>query len=305
MWKFLDWAENNEWRIFFISLIILVLTALLLRFIPELKDIAFVGYTIVLVVFFLALLVCGGHLGGKFSELLMLGIISSSERAKQKAESKFNEEQEQIVDQILTEKDNEKKQDLEQQALALRQEYESLMSENLRKTDGTFVADWREVLLVGRKRLADEEQRLLARNRVNLRNGILMAFIGVALPASYIFWGNKTGEADGIWTFIINYLPALSVVLILEIVAIFFLRLYALTEHRIERNKNEITNIELRLTAGLMLPSATGQADFESLSNHLAKEERNFVLGKNESSAGIGVDRVAEILSKVIKGGVS
>ena len=166
---------------------------------------------------------------------------------------------------IEEEKDLDTKAHLKGQLQDLRQEYEALMSENLRRNDGIFVKDWREVLLVARKRLVNEEQRLLARNRANLTIGIIMAFFGVAVPVSYILVGGKVGASDGIWLFIINYLPALSAILIIEIVAIFFLSLYCSNERRLERNKSDLTNIELRLTSGLMLYEKANKDNFAIL----------------------------------------
>ena len=231
-------------------------------------------------------------------------IRSSTEKAKQDASYQFNNEQKQIVSQILAEKDKQKKKELEQQALILRQEYESLMSENLRRKDGTFVKDWREVLLVARKRLTDEEQRLLVRNRVNLRNGMFMALVGITLPVYYIFFFNEADANISVGKFFATYWPVFTIAAIIEIIAIFFLSLYASNERRLERNKNDLSNIELRLTAGLMLYDKTNGAKFAVLSDTLSKEESNVVLGKNESAGGISTDKVMGLLSKLIlKGG--
>ncbi len=235
---------------------------------------------------------------------LLFGTRSSREKAKQDAAYQLNNEQRQVVAMILEEKDEEKKQELEQQALGLRQEYESLMSENLRRNDGTFVTDWREVLLVSRKRLSDEEQRLLARNLANLRNGILMALAGIVLPVYYIFVFNEVDPTISVGKFFATYWPIFTIAAIIEIIAIFFLSLYSSNERRLERNKNDLTNIELRLTAGLMLYDKKNGAKFAVLSDTLSKEESNVVLGKNESAGGISTDKVMGLLSKLIlKGG--
>ncbi len=188
----------------------------------------------------------------------------------------------------------------------LRLERDKITGRGLNKLELLVSTSWSKTLVESHKRLLDEEGRLNARNVANLGYGVLAAVLGVfvlitAAILPYIWDNFATPAFNGIPVY---YFPVTPVVIITEIVAIFFLRLHSQTEHRIERNKNEITNIELRLAAGLMLPSATGQPDFTSLSNHLAKEERNFVLGKNESSAGVSTNRLLEILSKVIKGGI-
>ena len=187
----------------------------------------------------------------------------------------------------------------------LRFERDKITGRGLHKLELLVSTNWSKTLVESHKRLLDEEGRLNARNVANLGYGVLAAVLGVfvlitAAILPYIWDNFATPAFNGIPVY---YFPVTPVVIITEIVAIFFLRLHSQTEHRIERNKNEITNIELRLAAGLMLSSPTGQPDFTSLSNHLAKEERNFVLGKNESSAGVSTNSLLEILSKVIKGG--
>ena len=251
--------------------------------------------------------------------LILVNFISISIRSKKEQEEE--ERREQVREQV-------REIDLKLNTLSFRsrytvgrdeeievgEEFETLTLERdritgkgLHRLELLVSANWSQTLVESHKRLLDEEERLNARNVANLGYGVLAAVLGVfvlitAAIIPYIWESFQTPAFNGIPVY---YFPVTPVVIISEIVAIFFLRLHSQTEHRLERNKNEITNIELRLAAGLMLPSPAGQPDFTSLSNHLAKEERNFVLGKNESSAGIGVDRVAEILSKVIKGGVS
>ncbi len=232
---------------------------------------------------------------------LLEKFFGSTQKTKQEVVDKIGFEEAKIRLQIAKEKDPDEKEELEEQALELRQEYEYLTSENLRKKDETFVEDWREVLLVTRKRLVYEEQRLLASNRVNLELAILTAFAGVALPLYYIIFGESAGTDSTFETFFASYWPIFSIVVIFEIIAIFFLRVYNHTAGRIERNKNEITNIELRLTSGLMLIDIVDKKNLKSLADDLAKEERNFVLGKNESSAILDTDKLLELLSKIPK----
>ncbi len=202
--------------------------------------------------------------------------------------------------------DDEERQELTKKYNELKKERDLLIGKISQGWGQNISTDWGKTLIVARNRLLDEEQRLRARNFANLRYGVLAAVLGVfvlitAAIIPYIWTSFQTPAFNGIPVY---YFPVTPVVIISEIVAIFFLRLHSQTEHRLERNKNEITNIELRLAAGLMLPSPTGQPDFTSLSNHLAKEERNFVLGKNESSAGVSTNSLLEILSKLIlKGG--
>ncbi len=99
--------------------------------------------------------------------------------------------------------------------------------------------------------------------------------------------------------FLIKYWSRVGIVITIGVFAGFFLRLYALTERVIERNKSDLTNIELRLTAGLMLYEKVNKDNFAILADNISKEDSKFVLGKNESSGGVGTNKITELLSKL------
>ncbi len=231
-------------------------------------------------------------------------IRSSAEKISEELESQFSADQEEILRKIVGAKDEELRKDLRHKAFAVRQEYESLLGKNLREKEGIPFRDWREYLLAAHKRLTNEEHRLLLRNRANMRSGIGLALSGAILPAAYLYYLFVIGSGfagNSLLLHFTNYLPAVSIVLILETVAVFYLRLYSATERRIEKNKNELTNIELRLTAGAMLYENSRKIKFAELAETLSKEERNFVLGKNESSAVLDTNKLLELLSKIPK----
>ena len=296
--KFFDWYMKHLRTIFWTAATVCFWSYLLPIFFPSLNDITILNsnLSVFSVLFFISGGVCG-YFAGAWHEL-------RKQQANVNPEISFDDEQKNLVLKILEEKDAQKKKALEQQASALRQEHESIMSENLRRRDGTFVTDWRESLLVARKRLADEGLYLRDSNSANRRMGVLMATLGICCLGLYILFSHKGGGNGNIGVFFANYWPYFTIVVIFEIIAIFYLRLYYQILRRIETNKNELTNIELRLTSGLMLIDKVDKKNLKSLADDIAKEERNFVLGKNESSAGIGVDRVAEIITKIIKGGL-
>ncbi len=221
-------------------------------------------------------------------------------KVDQEVLNEYNAEEKKIRFKIESERDWGKKKDLVQEALELRLKYESILGISLKGNYDSLAMDWRESLLAVRRRLKDEEERLLEQNSKNLRNGVIMALVGVALPLYYIFTYGLIDENVSLGKFFSTYWPIFTIAAIIEIPAIFFLRLYSLNERRIERNKNEITNIELRLTAGLMLCDTTDKANLTSLADDIAKEERNFILSKNESSAVLDTDKLIEIASKFV-----
>ena len=168
---------------------------------------------------------------------------------------------------------------------------------------------WGITLVASHDRLLDEEDRLRRRNRFNLLFGIAAALIGASffMGAGIVSYYDKTLQTLSFNNFPFYYLLCIPITIISEVVAIFFLRLFALTEQSIERNKNEMTNIELRLTASQLLED---KDKFDSLADTLSNEERNFVLKKNETSATadidkVDIDRAVEIAIKAMKAGIS
>ncbi len=235
-------------------------------------------------------------IAGAIFFIVALGI--GYKKTKGEVASRLSREEAEIRFRIVRLKDGDLKEDLKEQAVELRQEFELLFAGDLLKNDKTFVEDWREVMLAARTRLLIEEQRLLSNNQTNIEAAMWMVILGVGLPAYYIFFVSDVGKNSGFEVFFAAYWPIFSVVIVFEIIAIFFLRLYAQTAQRIERKQNEITNIELRLTSGLMLSEKTNKDKFAELAETLSKEERNFILGKNESSAVLDTDKLIEITSK-------
>jgi len=56
--------------------------------------------------------------------------------------------------------------------------------------------------------------------------------------------------------------------------------MYVTSEREITRNRNELTNVELRLTAGIIGSNSEGV--MAELAKSLVAEERNFIFLKNE-----------------------
>ena len=309
MWKYLRklwWDEKSleelHWltlKIIIIIFVIFVGAAILVSFIPELK-----GGIIKEITDFLFIISMIAASISCITAFRGIAILSQPEKEKQKTVSLFSDKEARIRLKIEAENNDDEKERLEQTILELRKEYESFLSKNLRRKDGTFVSDWREVLLVTRGKLIDEEDRLLTRNVANMQSGILMAFLGVAFPLLYLIYvfyeiifsaGKESSNIDLSFT---TYLPIVSIVFIFEVIAFFFLNLYASNERRIERNKSDLTNIDLRLTSGLMLYDEENKRNFAILAKILAQEDSKFVLGKNESTGGISANKLLETLLK-------
>ncbi len=205
--------------------------------------------------------------------------------------------------------DRGEEQQLSDQLTDLRLTRSALIIESPQGWKQDISTKWGKTLVASHDRLLDEENRLRRRNRVNLLFGIVAALIGASffIGAGIVSYYDKTLQNLSFSNFPFYYLLCIPITIISEVVAIFFLRLFALTEQSIERNKNEMTNIELRLTASQLLED---KDKFDSLADTLSNEERNFVLKKNETSATadidkVDIDRAVEIAIKAMKAGIS
>ncbi|MGB0799429.1 MAG: hypothetical protein ACPGRD_08940 [Planktomarina sp.] len=107
----------------------------------------------------------------------------------------------------------------------------------------------------------------------------------------------------------IAYLPRALVALYIQLIATFYFRLYVSTESDIKQNKNEMTNLELRMAAGLLV--GDDRKSLRDIGMMLARDERNFIVKKDEKLAGEVwkteikdlQDTVAQLIAKLPNGG--
>lgn len=231
-----------------------------------------------------------------FQNFMEKSILSSSE---------INDRQ--VLDDIQNlrrkiegEKDEEITNKLRAQEVALRKELSEYNLEGLREKSGKLSSDWREAILLARSRLLAEAERLKARSRGNLGLGILISLLAVGILTYLIFVIKEDTPPADWFHFLTLYAPRFTLVLIIQFLATFFLRMYVANEKDIRRNKNEITNLELRLTAGMLVGNSVSER--AKLAQILISEERNFILEKKESSfkelanAESGLKSVASVI---------
>lgn len=90
-----------------------------------------------------------------------------------------------------------------------------------------------------------------------------------------------------------RFIPRISMVVLIEIFAYFFLRLYSASLTETKYYQNELTNIDAQYLA---LQSATNIADAKLVGeviSLLAKTERNFVLQKGQSTVDVERSRLS------------
>lgn len=121
----------------------------------------------------------------------------------------------------------------------------------------------------------------------------LLALFGQTffLPES-LLTARLQGESLNWLFFAVNYLPRLSVVIIVEVIGLFFLRLYTRTLSEIRYFQNELTNVEMKLIG---LDVVLDQSDIPAIQgciSELSSTERNSILEKGQTTTEIERERV-------------
>lgn len=133
-----------------------------------------------------------------------------------------------------------------------------------------------------RKRLLDEVFSLQKRGNLNLVLGILITVLGIVLLWRYILPVSPISFSDS--QFIQFFLPRLSLVILIEIFAYFFLRLYKSNLNEIKYFQNELTNVESRLAALQLAFLEKDPKAKQTVITQLIKTERNPVFAKDKES---------------------
>lgn len=167
-----------------------------------------------------------------------------------------------------------------------------------------------------RRRLLAELEALSRRGNLNLIIGILTTFIGISLLAYFVIlppeWLVKTTDP---LKYLAQFIPRLSLVILIEVFAYFFLKLYKTSIFDIKYYQNELTNIEARTLALRAASDAGNETTLTVVITRLAETDRNF-LRKDETTADVETTKaqsnaMAEslkqlvILVKTVSGGAT
>jgi hypothetical protein len=161
------------------------------------------------------------------------------------------------------------------------------------------LSDPDKIFQAARNRLGQESLRIDKISRRNLYFGIVFSAFALAFLASPLVAqtlnlvsgpdsrsvanaANPETSAEVFRWLTQTYLPRFAVGILLQFVGFFFLRLYVANELDLKHNKNEMTNLEMKMI-GLQLAKALGDASSKKeIIKAFAHTERNFVLKKNE-----------------------
>lgn len=130
------------------------------------------------------------------------------------------------------------------------------------------------------KRITQQIAALGGRANLNLMIGLCLALTGIVFLLFYV-QTVVTAQGADFMAFLIQFLPRISVVTIVELFSYFFLRLYKQAIDEIKYFQNEITNIELKLLAANMA-SQSWPTDPTQIMSSLVATERNFLIPKDQ-----------------------
>lgn len=203
---------------------------------------------------------------------------------------------------------------------ALKSIDEELAGRDLRnKKWERFITGFEEI----RNRLSQETNNLAKRANINLLIGI--AITGVAgIGLIYIVFASpleltKTNSLYVVllnpfilpevskvnvdtppygWLVAAHYIPRLSLIVFAQLFAYFFLRLYKSGLEDIKYYQNELTNVELKISALKVALAAEDNEILKLVIGELAKVERNFILKKDETTVEIEKIRTESLDTK-------
>lgn len=139
-------------------------------------------------------------------------------------------------------------------------------------------------------RLNSELSALSRRGNLNLVLGIITAVAGIVLLGLFV-QTIKSSSGPGL-AFIENFVPRVSLVILVEVFAYFFLRLYSTSLMEIKYFQNEITNIEAKSVA-LIVATYTGDEKIVGeVISQLAQTERNYILQKGQTTVDLERSRI-------------
>lgn len=158
------------------------------------------------------------------------------------------------------------------------------------------------------ERLYKETSALSRRGNLNLSLGILTTIVGLAILGYFVVEIDSVPE-DKV-AFIAYFIPRLSLVILIEVFAYFFLKLYKSSLGEIKYFQNEMTNTEAKYIALKCSYMSDDGETTAGVIKILSETERNAVLEKGQTTAEIekskiehqNINSISDKVSKIIGG---
>lgn len=149
------------------------------------------------------------------------------------------------------------------------------------------------------RRLKSEVDSLGRRGNLNLGLGAITTITGLLLLGASVF--SELTSINDWWGFISHFTPRLTLVILIELFAYFFLSLYKASLSEIKFFQNELTNIESKQIALQAAMTLSDPLAITNILNNLADTERNHVLKKDQTTVELEKAKI-EMDSKVATG---
>lgn len=140
-------------------------------------------------------------------------------------------------------------------------------------------------------RLYQEIDDLGRRGNINLALGVAITVIGLFILSGFLLSTGKELPQE-LWSFLVHYLPRLTLILFIELFAYFFLYLYKTSLGEIKYYQNELTNLEAKHTALIAAFKQNDTTTINSVISSLATTERNRILNKNQTTIELEAVRI-------------
>jgi hypothetical protein len=146
----------------------------------------------------------------------------------------------------------------------------------------------RQTAVNSRMRLKREISDLGRRANVNLTIGSIISVSGILfLGYSVLLASDDLNSGVDLVRVGLKFFARFSIVILVQIFAYFFLRLYRYSLYEIKYFQNELTNADIRFNALYSVICFADKASVTAVAKLLAQTERNFVLKKGESTINL------------------
>lgn len=146
-------------------------------------------------------------------------------------------------------------------------------------------------------RIKSEIDRVNRRGGSNLGIGSVIALFGMFYLGYAV--ANQPGSNNMV-EYVIHMIPRISFVLVIEIFAYFFLKLYRNGFDEVKYFQNELTNIEAKVLAIKFLRDVKNEELMSEVIKSLMTTERNFILSKGQTTVSLEKERIKGIEDRSI-----
>lgn len=157
---------------------------------------------------------------------------------------------------------------------------------------------WHSIEKKSLLRLSNQIVVLGYRANVSLGIGILFCVFGMVILWYSFFYNPPQISGSFEWLDLFRaYVPRSTLVILIQIVGFFFLKLYRSTLSELRYTQNEITNVEMKLIA-LRASVANESENLSEILNGLVKTDRNHIIEKGQTTVEIEKQRVSSDFDK-------